>query len=167
MVRLLDNNFIEIHTPKLIGTASESGSDVFEVKYFDRNAYLAQSPQFYKQMAMASGFERIFEVGPVFRAEKSFTSKHATEFTGFDLEFSYIESYKDVMKMEEDMLTYALTGLKEKYGNDATFEILLTIGKLISLWKNEAVRDEERYQKEKFEVEKILHEISGVFPETV
>ena len=84
---LLEKNFMEIHTPKLIGAASESGADVFEVKYFDRNAYLAQSPQFYKQMAMASGLERIFEVGPVFRAEKSFTSKHTTEFSGFDLEF--------------------------------------------------------------------------------
>lgn len=63
---LYQHDFMEIHTPKLIGTASESGSDVFEVKYFDRLAYLAQSPQFYKQMAMASGFNRIFEVGPVF-----------------------------------------------------------------------------------------------------
>lgn len=115
---LLDNNFIEIHTPKLIGTASESGSDVFEVKYFDRNAYLAQSPQFYKQMAMASGFERIFEVGPVFRAEKSFTSKHTTEFTGFDLEFSYIDSFCDVMKMEEELITYMLKEVKEKYGEE-------------------------------------------------
>ncbi len=61
--------------------------------YFDRNAYLAQSPQFYKQMAMAAGFERIFETGPVFRAEKSYTNKHATEFSGFDLEFSYITSF--------------------------------------------------------------------------
>ncbi len=113
---LLERNFIEIHTPKLIGTASESGSDVFEVKYFDRNAYLAQSPQFYKQMAMASGFERIFEVGPVFRAEKSYTSKHATEFTGFDLEFSHITSYEDVMKMEEELLTYMLGKVKEQYG---------------------------------------------------
>ena len=115
---LLQRNFLEIHTPKLIGAASESGSEVFEVKYFDRNAYLAQSPQFYKQMAMASGLERIFEVGPVFRAEKSFTSKHTTEFTGFDLEFSYIESFRDVMKMEEELLTYALSVVKEKYGED-------------------------------------------------
>ena len=115
---LLEKNFIEIHTPKLIGTASESGSDVFEVKYFDRNAYLAQSPQFYKQMAMASGFERIFEVGPVFRAEKSFTSKHTTEFTGFDLEFSYIDSFYDVMKMEEELMTYMLKEVKEKYGEE-------------------------------------------------
>lgn len=112
----LSRNFIEIHTPKLIGAASESGSDVFEVQYFEGKAYLAQSPQFYKQMAMASGFEGIFEVGPVFRAEKSYTNKHATEFTGFDIEMSYIESYEDVMKFEEEMLTYALGKLKEKYG---------------------------------------------------
>ena len=82
---LLNKGFIEIHTPKLIGAASESGSEVFELKYFDRKGYLSQSPQFYKQMAMAAGFDRIFEVGPVFRAEKSFTNKHATEFTAFDL----------------------------------------------------------------------------------
>ena len=115
---LLDRSFIEIHTPKLIGAASESGSEVFEVKYFDRSAYLAQSPQFYKQMAMASGFERIFEVGPVFRAEKSYTSKHTTEFSGFDLEFSYINSFRDVMKMEEALLTHMLKCVKEKYGDE-------------------------------------------------
>ncbi len=109
-------HFIEIHTPKLIPTASESGSEVFEVKYFDRKAYLAQSPQFYKQMAMASGFERIFECGPVFRAEKSHTKKHATEFTGFDLEFSFINSFEDVMKLEEEMLAHMLKRIKERYG---------------------------------------------------
>ena len=115
---LLSKNFVEIHTPKLIGAASESGSDVFEVKYFDTKAYLAQSPQFYKQMAMASGLERIFETGPVFRAEKSYTNKHATEFTGFDLEFSYVESCEDVMKMEEELLTYALTKVSEAHGEE-------------------------------------------------
>ena len=114
---LLEKNFVEIHTPKLIAAASESGSDVFEVKYFDGNAYLAQSPQFYKQMAMASGLERIFETGPVFRAEKSYTNKHATEFTGFDLEFSYIDSFEDVMKMEEELLAYALGKVKEAHGD--------------------------------------------------
>ena len=114
---LVERNFVEIHTPKLIAAASESGSDVFEVKYFDGLAYLAQSPQFYKQMAMASGLERIFETGPVFRAEKSYTNKHATEFTGFDLEFSYIDSFEDVMKMEEELLTYALAQVKEKHGD--------------------------------------------------
>lgn len=113
---LLKENFIEIHTPKLIGAASESGADVFQVEYFDRKAYLAQSPQFYKQMAMVSGFERIFEVGPVFRAEKSFTSKHTTEFTGFDLEFSYIDSFRDVMKMEENLLRAGLEAVQERHG---------------------------------------------------
>ncbi|MCR5610398.1 MAG: aspartate--tRNA(Asn) ligase [Clostridiales bacterium] len=115
---LLERNFVEIHTPKIIGAASESGADVFELTYFDRKAYLAQSPQFYKQMAMAAGLERIFEVGPVFRAEKSFTSRHSTEFTGFDLEFSYIDSYEDVMHIEEEMLAYALKNIAEKYGED-------------------------------------------------
>ena len=113
---LVERNFVEIHTPKLIAAASESGSDVFAVKYFDTTAYLAQSPQFYKQMAMASGLERIFETGPVFRAEKSYTNKHATEFTGFDLEFSYIDSFEDVMKMEEELVAYAIAKVKEAHG---------------------------------------------------
>lgn len=114
---LIKEDFTEIHTPKLIGAASESGSDVFEVKYFDRKAYLAQSPQFYKQMAMASGIERIFEVAPAFRAENSNTNRHTTEFTSFDLEFSYIDSYEDVMDMEERLLVAGLEKVKEKYGD--------------------------------------------------
>ncbi len=112
---LINKNFTEIHTPKLIGSASESGSEVFEVKYFDRLAYLAQSPQFYKQMAMASGFDSIFEVGPVFRAENSNTNRHTTEFTGFDIEFSYINSFDDVMDLEEEMLVYMLKNVSDKY----------------------------------------------------
>ena len=95
----------------------DQNSEVFKVDYFDRNAYLAQSPQFYKQMAMAAGFERIFETGPVFRAEKSYTNKHATEFSGFDLEFSYITSYKDVMAMEEQLLKAGLQAVKDAYGD--------------------------------------------------
>ncbi len=113
---LLNKDFIEIHTPKLIATASESGSEVFQVKYFDKYAYLAQSPQFYKQMAMAGGLGRIFECGPVFRAEKSHSRKHTTEFTGFDLEISNITSYEDIMTLEEEMLEFALKNVKEKYG---------------------------------------------------
>ena len=115
---LLEKDFLEIHSPKLIGAASESGADVFELNYFGRKAYLAQSPQFYKQMAMAAGFEKIFECGPVFRAEKSYTNKHTTEFTGFDLEFSYIESYRDIMKLEEEMLTRMISAVKSKYGDE-------------------------------------------------
>ena len=113
---LYENNFTEIHTPKLIGTASESGSSVFEVEYFDRKAYLAQSPQFYKQMALAAGLDKVFEVAPAFRAENSNTNRHATEFTSFDLEFSYIDSYEDIMSLEEDLLIAGLTKVKEKYG---------------------------------------------------
>ena len=112
----IKENFLEIHTPKLIGAASESGSDVFEVGYFGEKAYLAQSPQFYKQMALASGFERVFETGPVFRAENSNSYRHTTEFTGFDIEMSYINSYVDVMEFEEDILVYALSAVKEKFG---------------------------------------------------
>ena len=114
---MYSKDFTEIHTPKLIGAASESGSEVFEVKYFDRKAYLAQSPQFYKQMAIASGYDKVFEVAPVFRAENSNTSRHTTEFTGFDLEFAYIDSYEDVMDFEEELLTYALDKVNEKYGD--------------------------------------------------
>ena len=115
---LYNNDFTEIHSPKLIGAASESGSEVFEVKYFDRKAYLAQSPQFYKQMAMAAGFSRVFEVAPCFRAENSNTNRHTTEFTSFDVEFSYIDSYEDVMNLEAEMLAYAFECVKEKYGDE-------------------------------------------------
>ena len=114
---LYDNDFTEIHSPKLIGAASESGSEVFEVKYFDTKAYLAQSPQFYKQMALASGLERVFEVGPCFRAENSNTNRHATEFTSFDVEFAYIDSFEDVMSLEEDLIIKALTDIKDVYGD--------------------------------------------------
>ncbi len=115
---LLARDFTEVHTPKLIAAASESGAEVFEVRYFDRKAYLAQSPQFYKQMAMAAGLERIFEVGPVFRAEKSHTNRHATEFTGFDLEFSFIDSFRDVMALEAELLAFTLARVKEKHGDE-------------------------------------------------
>jgi aspartyl-tRNA synthetase len=76
----LENGFIEIHSPKLVGTPSEGGAELFTLDYFERKAYLAQSPQFYKQMAMAAGFERVFEIGPAFRADPSFTSRHMTEY---------------------------------------------------------------------------------------
>ena len=115
---LYSKEFTEIHIPKLIGTASESGSEVFEVDYFDRKAYLAQSPQFYKQMAIVSGLERVFEVAPCFRAENSNSYRHATEYTSFDVEFAYINSYEDVMDLEEDLLIAGLTKVKEKYENE-------------------------------------------------
>ena len=115
---LRDENFTEIHSPKITNAASESGADVFQLEYFDRPAYLTQSPQFYKQMAIASGFERVFEIGPVFRAEKSHTNRHATEFTGFDIEMGYIDSYRDVMHIQEKMMHHMLAALNETYGDD-------------------------------------------------
>lgn len=98
------NNFLEIHSPKILGTASESGAEVFSMDYFGRKVFLAQSPQFYKQMAMAAGFNNVFEIGPVFRAENSHTAYHATEFTSVDIEMSWIKSYHEVMDAEEAKL---------------------------------------------------------------
>jgi aspartyl-tRNA synthetase len=106
----------ELHTPKLMGTASESGAEVFKVGYFGRTAYLAQSPQFYKQMAIAGGIDRVFEIGPVFRAEQSFTARHATEFTGVDVELAWIDSVEDVMSFEERMLARVLSEVAAAHG---------------------------------------------------
>ncbi|MGW7446416.1 aspartate--tRNA(Asn) ligase [Kitasatospora sp. NPDC054795] len=111
-----EEGFTELHTPKLMGTASESGAEVFEVGYFGRTAYLAQSPQFYKQMAIAGGIDRVFEIGPVFRAEPSFTSRHATEFTGVDVEIAWIDGVEDVMDFEERMLHRVLAAVAERHG---------------------------------------------------
>jgi aspartyl-tRNA synthetase len=108
--------FTELHTPKLMGTASESGAEVFRVAYFDRVAYLAQSPQFYKQMAIAGGIDKVFEIGPVFRAEPSFTARHATEFTGVDVEIAWIDGVEDVMAFEERMLSRVLAEVAGQHG---------------------------------------------------
>jgi len=112
----LKEGFIEIHSPKIMGSPSESGAELFVVQYFEGKAYLAQSPQFYKQMAMAAGFERVFEVGPVFRADPSFTSRHMTEFTGLDIEISWIESHHDVLVFTERWLQYAYQRVREDMG---------------------------------------------------
>jgi aspartyl-tRNA synthetase len=106
----------EMHTPKLMGTASESGAEVFELGYFGRSAYLAQSPQFYKQTAIAAGIDRVFEIGPVFRAEPSYTSRHATEFTGVDVELAWISDVEDVMGFEERMLARVLAAVAKEHG---------------------------------------------------
>ena len=113
-----DQDFLQIHSPKLMSTPSETKAELFEVEYFDRKAYLAQSPQFYKQMAMSAGFEKIFEIGPVFRADPSFTSRHNSEFTGYDMEMSFIESHHDVMEMEEKLLVEIITAINKKFGEE-------------------------------------------------
>jgi len=109
--------FTEIHSPKLISTASESGSELFSLPYFnDQTAYLAQSPQFYKQMGIAGALDRVFEIGPVFRANPSFTSRHDTEFTSVDMELAWIDSYEDVMRFEEQWLQFVITKIDELHG---------------------------------------------------
>src|SRR4029078_5014374 len=99
------HGYLELHSPKLMHSASESGADTVGMRYFELGtAYLAQSPQFYKQMAIAAGFERVFEIGPVFRAEPSLTPKNATEFTSVAVELSWIGAPEDVMRLEEEWL---------------------------------------------------------------
>jgi aspartyl/asparaginyl-tRNA synthetase len=125
----VEHDFIEIHTPKLMASASESKAELFEVKYFEGKAFLSQSPQFFKQMAQPAGFGKIFEVGPAFRADPSFTSRHATEFTSVDTEFSWIESHEDVMKLHEQLLVAGFTAVKEKHGEEikALFDLDVTV----------------------------------------
>jgi nondiscriminating aspartyl-tRNA synthetase len=125
----LAEGFVEIHTPKLMGSASESGAELFKVDYFDRTAYLAQSPQFYKQMAMAGGFGKVFEIAPVFRANPSFTSRHDTEFTSVDVEISWIDSHEDVMAFEERWLAHVLEVVSRVHGPQIaeTFGATLTV----------------------------------------
>ncbi|MDL5351488.1 aspartate--tRNA(Asn) ligase [Microbacterium sp. zg-YB36] len=113
----IERDYIEIHTPKLMASASESNAELFEVPYFeDKTAYLAQSPQFYKQMAQVAGFGKIFEIAPAFRADPSFTSRHATEFTSIDAEISWIDSHEDVAAMQEELLATAIQAVKDKHG---------------------------------------------------
>ena len=109
----VNHNFIEIHSPKILGTASESGAEVFKMDYFGKTVFLAQSPQFYKQMAMAAGFNNVFEIAPVFRAENSHTAYHATEFTSVDCEISWISSHHEVMDLEEAVMVNVMKELKE------------------------------------------------------
>lgn len=124
----IDNNFIEIHSPKIAAGAAESGAEVFKIDYFGQTACLSQSPQFYKQMAMASNFDKVFEIGPAFRAENSHTSYHATEINMADVEMSWIDSYEDIMDFEEHWMKYALDKLKEKYGDEIekTFNVKIS-----------------------------------------
>ncbi|KAK8202027.1 hypothetical protein M8818_005552 [Zalaria obscura] len=112
---LRSQGFVGIQTPKLLGAPSEGGSNVFEVKYFNSKAYLAQSPQLYKQMLISAGYERVMEVCPIFRAENSNTARHLTEFTGLDLEMEFEEDYHEVVKVLEDLMLYIFNGLKTKY----------------------------------------------------
>ncbi len=114
----VEHDFIELHTPKLMASASESKAELFEIGYFETKAYLAQSPQFFKQMAQPAGFGKIFEVGPAFRADPSFTSRHSTEFTSVDSEISWIDSHEDVMTLHEELLVAGFQAVKDKHGDE-------------------------------------------------
>lgn len=116
---LQSQNFTEIHTPKIVAEGAEGGANIFHLDYFGRQAYLAQSPQFYKQM-MVGVFERVYEIGPVFRAEKHDTARHLNEYTSVDLEMGYIEGFEEIMEMETEMLRAALQYLKEEYQPELT-----------------------------------------------
>ena len=115
---MIKNNFIEIHSPKMIGGASEGGANVFHFKYFDKPACLAQSPQLYKQMALCADFDRVFEIGPVFRAEDSNTNRHLCEFTGLDMEMTIKEHYFEVLDMLADMLVHLFEGIQKNYAKE-------------------------------------------------
>lgn len=125
----VENDFIELHTPKLMASASESKAELFEVEYFETKAYLAQSPQFFKQMAQPAGLGRVFEIGPAFRADPSFTSRHATEFTSVDSEISWIDSHEDVMRLHEELMVAGFAAVKAKHGAEieAAFGIEVTV----------------------------------------
>ncbi|KAF2105114.1 aspartyl-tRNA synthetase [Rhizodiscina lignyota] len=110
-----EHGFQQIWSPKILGAATEGGSNVFELKYFNTSAYLAQSPQFYKQMLIAARYKRVFEVGPVFRAENSNTARHLTEFVGLDLEMEFNEHYHEVLDFLEDMVLHIFNGLRTRY----------------------------------------------------
>lgn len=114
---LYENRFTEIHSPKLVAEGAEGGANIFKLDYFGKQAYLAQSPQFYKQM-MVGVFERVFEIAPVFRAEKHDTARHLNEYTSVDFEMGFIESFEDIMQMETGMLKHIMKILKEQYGQE-------------------------------------------------
>ncbi|MBE5950877.1 MAG: aspartate--tRNA(Asn) ligase [Lachnospiraceae bacterium] len=111
---LYEERFTEVHTPKIVAEGAEGGANIFRLDYFGEQAYLAQSPQFYKQM-MVGVFERVFEIAPVFRAEKHDTARHLNEYTSVDFEMGFIESFEEIMQMETKMLRYVMKFLREKY----------------------------------------------------
>ena len=106
------HNFTQIFSPKIVSSGAEGGANIFEIDYFDRKCYLAQSPQFYKQMSVAY-FERVYEIGPVFRAEKHATSRHLNEYVSLDLEMAFIKDHTDIMALKISLLQYIINGLSE------------------------------------------------------
>jgi len=115
---LYKHDFVEIHTPKLISGSSEGGANVFKLNYFDRQACLAQSPQLYKQMCVMADMDRVFEIGPVFRAEQSFTPRHMCEFTGLDMEMTMKENYHEILDLLGEMFAFIFEGLETRFAKE-------------------------------------------------
>ena len=111
---MLSNGFVNINTPKIVASGAEGGATLFSIDYFGMKAYLAQSPQLYKQMLMSTGLDRVFELGPAFRAEHSNTNRHVTEFISFDGEMAWIDKQEDVMAMIENVINHVLVNIKER-----------------------------------------------------
>jgi len=111
---MISNGFVNINTPKIVASGAEGGATLFGIDYFGMKAYLAQSPQLYKQMLMSTGLDRVFELGPAFRAEHSNTNRHVTEFISFDGEMAWIEKQEDVMAMIEIVIDHVLVNIKER-----------------------------------------------------
>ena len=165
---LLSKELVEVHTPKLMGTASESGSEVFKVEYFDKTAYLAQSSQFYKESLVAAGTDN-FEISSAFRAEKSTSSRHLTEFTSLDVEYSWVLELKDLMKFEEELICYALSKLepfkaevKDLFGVELTTSPIvkyLTLDEAKSILRENKISFAKKDDDLSDEDERMLHQI--------
>lgn len=115
---LRSQGFTEVSTPKIVASGTEGGSELFPIQYFEKPAYLAQSPQFYKQMMVGSGFERVFEVGKAYRAEEHNTARHINEYVSLDLEMGFIEGYEDLMALETELLRFIMTSLADRCEKD-------------------------------------------------
>jgi nondiscriminating aspartyl-tRNA synthetase len=120
---LLKNGFVEIHSPKILGVSSESGASVFQLKYFDKPGYLAQSPQLYKQMAINADFKKVFEIGPVFRAENSVSHRHLCEFTGMDIELELTPpfNYREIINHLWGVLVHMFEYLESNFSKQITY----------------------------------------------
>lgn len=114
---LVNDGFTEIYTPKLVKEGAEGGTEIFQVKYFENKAYLAQSPQFYKEMMVSAGFERVFEIGHVYRAEEHNTNRHLNEYISMDLEVGFVDNEEEIMNLEENLLMFIINKL-ETYGEE-------------------------------------------------
>ena len=145
-----ENDFIEINSPKISGASAESGAETFKLDYFGQSATLSQSPQFYKQMAMASGFDKVFEIGPAFRAENSHTSYHATEIQMIDAEISFIDSVEDVMDHEENWLRHVMGILKEKHGDEIKKLFNVEVSDVTKPFPRITLSDAKKILKEKY-----------------